>query len=364
MESAATNSRRKKFEQDMADDEKEALDDEYSEEGDGATTKVDAMVDSDDDPRFDLESKRPSTAHANQQRKSSAENNPSASKWPRKLAPKLPARPPYLSSQSTLAIREASQVSPVAVRNTLTSFGDSARHGDRHSSDGKPTTPNVQLPKDTTSPGLPVLPPAPVIVRNMSEANRVNTPQNSSNLNIDIGNLCVSEVASLMIQYVCEGQDAPTKRRFAEKLRKGVLAYRLSGRALLAQEPPPGDLATAVLLGHQSVRSEAHSADLERDVVYYLVVDFIRLARLRTSSAFAFNLSCMAKSMCETVAKMTTENSPGVVATPGSSIPISESMDPKEQSNPSPKLGFQCAAAHVVKTGKKISRTSGAGSNP
>lgn len=95
----------------------------------------------------------------------------------------------------------------------------------------------------------------------------------------DIGHLNASEVAKLMIQYICEGHDEETREEFSQKISRGVHAYRLTGRALLAMEPTPTELARALLLQQRSISHDYKEPCVERDVLYYGVLDFIRTAR-------------------------------------------------------------------------------------
>lgn len=105
----------------------------------------------------------------------------------------------------------------------------------------------------------------------------------------DIGRLNVAEVAKLMIRYVCEGHDNETKERFSRIIMRGVLMYRLTGRALLAPDPSPSDLARALILGQRSVGFDYKAPCVERDVLYFGVMDFIRTARARHSSSSVFH---------------------------------------------------------------------------
>lgn len=352
----AAISRRKKFEQDMEDDESDVADDE---EHVGDDDGNDMDVSDGDAGAIRLANKRNVVKGAKQQGKFDGNSLPQT-RWARKLATtSLPNLSTAADGQEKRNDGNVPAVldSPVAVRNGQNSFGDPTRQANKQFAGNPRPSLRVQARPEFGMGGLPVLPPAPSSAKNAHGARK-----DPSTLLFDIGSLSVSQVASLMTQYVCEGHDEETTKLFAVKIRKGVLAYRLSGRALVGQEPQPSDLARAILLGHQSVRTPEATKDLEQDVLYFLVVDFIRLARMRTTSTFAFNLSSLSRSMRESESKsvpddnkcMGTESPPGSAATKSTA----GGKVHQDSKNNVPSSGEQMsAAALAVRSAKKLGMT-------
>lgn len=99
-----------------------------------------------------------------------------------------------------------------------------------------------------------------------------------------LGRLSVAQVAKMMANYVWEGQDSSTSDVFQAKIQAGVKAYRLSGRALLSREPAASDLARTILLERTTVEGDAPGFRVPKDVLFYSVVDFIRVCRLQVPS--------------------------------------------------------------------------------
>lgn len=279
----AAISRRKKFEQDMEDNGSDDADDE----NDIVEHEENGLAMSDGEPAIRGGNLRQTIKGSKQQGKADG-GSIQQTRWNRKLATNSLPNIPVGEGRDRAVLD-----SPVAVRNGQNSFGDEIPQSTKEVTE-KPRIVPMSKGPDVNKAGLPVLPPT-----GTSGKSYYGAKKEPKSLLPDIGNLSVSHVAFLMSQYVCEGHDEETKKLFSGKVRNGVLAYRLSGRALIGQEPQPSDLARAILLGQQSVGTQEATKELERDVLYFLVVDFIRLARMRTSSTFAFNLLSLSRSMHE-----------------------------------------------------------------
>lgn len=108
---------------------------------------------------------------------------------------------------------------------------------------------------------------------------------------LDIGQLSVENIGDMMAAFVSEGQNASTAESFAAKIRAGVCAYRLSGRATLSPEPSPSELAITLLSEQTFVDTARKYQKVPEDVLFYSVVDFIRVCRLHISTAPIFTKS-------------------------------------------------------------------------
>lgn len=121
------------------------------------------------------------------------------------------------------------------------------------------------------------------------------TPKSHGSMQIedllDIGQLSVESIGDMMAAFVSEGQNASTAEAFTAKIRAGVRAYRLSGRAILSPEPSPSELAITLLSEQTTVDTARKDQKVPKDVLFYSVIDFIRVSRLRISTAPIFTQS-------------------------------------------------------------------------
>jgi hypothetical protein len=102
---------------------------------------------------------------------------------------------------------------------------------------------------------------------------------------VDVSKLNVEGVFNYMARFVCKGHDKDTVNEFVPRISLGVRKYRLTGRALLAHEPSPQDLARAILLQKRTADFDVSDPHCDRDVLFYSVQDFIKRARERASAS-------------------------------------------------------------------------------